>query len=130
MCYTINLPPCKRPSVPDWTTGTSTHQVAPPAARQPVTPGSATSQVTSPPKFTILNHLQRVVIGISLMLVAASSWVAVTQFAKSTYQYSTFVAPLFVVYFSTAWMLLFYPVYLLGQLVCAKQKVSLKETFR
>ena len=51
----------------------------------------------------------RTVCGIFIVLGIAISWVGSTQFAKSTYT-STFKAPWFVVWFSTTWMSVCFPV--------------------
>lgn len=54
----------------------------------------------------------RTLYGIIIVVGIAISWVGSTQFAKSTYT-GSFDAPWFVVWFSTAWMSLSFPVILL-----------------
>ncbi|XP_028402363.1 solute carrier family 35 member F4-like [Dendronephthya gigantea] len=51
----------------------------------------------------------RTLCGVGIVIGIAISWVGSTQFAKSTYT-STFNAPWFVVWFSTNWMTLSFPV--------------------
>ena len=54
-------------------------------------------------------NVLRTLYGVFIVIGIAISWVGSTQFAKSTYT-SSFDAPWFVVWFSTSWMLLCFPV--------------------
>ncbi|CAH1776197.1 unnamed protein product [Owenia fusiformis] len=78
----------------------------------------------------ILAKLRSAICGLVLMLITAVSWVGMTQFAQLTYNPLTYQAPFFLVYFSTSWLVIFYPLYSIGALLYTKGQISLKETFR
>lgn len=51
----------------------------------------------------------KLVFGLFIVIIIATSWVLSTQLAKSTYT-GNFKAPFFLVWFGTSWMILLYPV--------------------
>ena len=55
-------------------------------------------------------------IGIAIVVGIAISWVGSTQLAQSTYS-ADFNAPFFIIWFSTAWMLVVFPLYFLPSFV-------------
>ena len=63
----------------------------------------------SPDMSGLRKKVLRTLCGIAIVIGIAISWVGSTQFAKSTYT-SSFDAPWFVVWFSTSWMSLCFPV--------------------
>ncbi|XP_072038677.1 solute carrier family 35 member F3-like [Amphiura filiformis] len=63
----------------------------------------------------------KVVIGLIIVLGIAVSWVSLTQFVKSTYS-ATFDGPFFTIWFTTAWMMVCYPVHIIGAMVLSREK--------
>ena len=57
------------------------------------------------------NNAKKLVLGLIIVIVIASSWVGSTQTAKSSYT-GSFQAPFFIVFFTTSWMILCYPILL------------------
>lgn len=55
-----------------------------------------------------LNDRRKLFVGLLIVLIVAFSWVGSTQTAKSSYT-GGFSAPYFVMWFSTAWMILVFP---------------------
>ncbi|XP_071483684.1 solute carrier family 35 member F4-like [Diadema antillarum] len=66
-------------------------------------------------------NARKVLIGLTIGLSVAISWVAATQFMKSMYS-PTFVAPFFVIWFTTNWMIICYPIYIIGAMVLFKER--------
>ncbi|XP_064652285.1 solute carrier family 35 member F4-like isoform X2 [Lineus longissimus] len=69
--------------------------------------------------------------GIIFMLLIAFAWVTTTECAYSalTTDKNTF-SPFFINYFCTTWLLLFYPLYLLGTAIFTRGQFSPRETFQ
>ncbi|XP_033108322.1 solute carrier family 35 member F4-like isoform X3 [Anneissia japonica] len=67
------------------------------------------------------SSIKKTVLGFIIVLGIGLSWVGSTQFTKSTYS-DTFDAPFFTIWFSTTWMLVCYPGYLLGVVLFSKEK--------
>lgn len=63
---------------------------------------------------------KKMLIGIAIVVGIAISWVGSTQFAQSTYS-ADFNAPFFITWFSTAWMLVVFPLYFLPSLLRGKR---------
>ncbi|XP_072045616.1 solute carrier family 35 member F3-like [Amphiura filiformis] len=61
--------------------------------------------------------------GFGIVIGIAVSWVGATQFAQSTYS-DDFFAPSFNVWFSTVWMFVCYPVYVVGAMVIKSENRS------
>lgn len=55
-----------------------------------------------------LSNRRKFILGLIIVLIVAGSWVGATQTAKSSYT-GGFSAPYFVTWFSTAWMILVFP---------------------
>ena len=77
------------------------------------------------------DNAKKVIYGLLLVIGIALSWVSATQFAKSTYS-ATFNAPFFVIWFSTVWMMVCYPVYVVGSFILFKEKrkAGIRSLFR
>ena len=56
-----------------------------------------------------LSTSKKLIFGLFIVIAIATSWVGSTQTAKSTYD-GKFKAPFFLVWFSTSWMMLVYPI--------------------
>ena len=56
-----------------------------------------------------LSTSKKLIFGLFIVIAIATSWVGSTQTAKSTYD-GRFKAPFFLVWFSTSWMMLIYPI--------------------
>ncbi|XP_071958627.1 solute carrier family 35 member F4-like isoform X2 [Antedon mediterranea] len=67
------------------------------------------------------SSVQKTLLGFIVVIGIGVSWVGSTQFTKSTYS-DTFDAPFFTIWFSTTWMLVCYPGYLLGVVLLSKDK--------
>ena len=63
----------------------------------------------------------KVVIGLIIVVGIAVSWVSLTQFVKSTYS-ATFDGAFFTIWFTTAWMMVCYPVHIIGAMVISSKK--------
>ena len=61
--------------------------------------------------------------GLIVVIGIAVSWVGATQLAQSTYS-EDFFAPSFNVWFSTVWMFVCYPVYIVGAMVLSPKNRS------
>ena len=61
--------------------------------------------------------------GLGIVIGIAVSWVAATQFAQSTFT-NNFFAPAFNVWFSTVWIFVCYPVYIVGAVVIKSENRS------
>lgn len=89
----------------------------------PVPPIEVTTAMCTKPAasgcFSFLNA-RKVLLGLTIGLSVAVSWVAATQFVTSTYS-PTFDAPYFTIWFSTGWMMVCYPIYIVGSLVLFKE---------
>jgi len=73
---------------------------------------------------------QHVVRGVALALGAAVCWAGTVISVRRSLRAPAFYAPFFMTYFSTSFMLLVYPVYVVCRLVAARCKVSLRELIR
>ncbi|XP_022088807.1 solute carrier family 35 member F4-like isoform X2 [Acanthaster planci] len=69
----------------------------------------------------LTEKVRKILHGLVLVIGIALSWVSAMQFTKSTYS-ATFNAPFFVIWFSTIWNVICYPVYVTGAWVCLKEK--------
>ena len=79
-----------------------------------------------------LTSKRKFIIGLIIVIVIASSWVGSTQTAKSSYT-EGFSAPYFVSWFSTAWMIIVFPLTAPLYFITGKAKFSqtgVKELFR
>ena len=68
---------------------------------------------------TYFQRISKTLLGLAIVIGIAISWVGSTQFASSTYS-EDFFAPSFNVWFSTVWMSVCYPVYVVG--MCVRNK--------
>ncbi|XP_038051858.1 solute carrier family 35 member F4-like [Patiria miniata] len=66
-------------------------------------------------------NVRKVIYGLILVIGIAVSWVSTTQFSKSTYS-ATFNAPFFMIWFTTMWTIVCYPVYVIGSFLLFKEK--------
>lgn len=75
---------------------------------------SAPSESIELQEFTNLSRVdtKKTLIGIAIVIGIAISWVGSTQLAQSTYS-ADFNAPFSIIWFSTAWMLVVFPLYFL-----------------
>lgn len=71
----------------------------------------------------------RIRCGLFLTVLIAVTSVSATYLAQSTY-YGEFNAPYFVTYFSTAWLILMYPIYTLILFIYSKGAYSPKHAIR
>ena len=79
-----------------------------------------------------LTSKRKFIIGLIIVIVIACSWVGSTQTAKSSYT-EGFSAPYFVSWFSTAWMIIVFPLTAPLYFITGKAKFSrtgVKEVFR
>ncbi|XP_057309119.1 solute carrier family 35 member F3-like [Hydractinia symbiolongicarpus] len=72
--------------------------------------------------------VQKVIVGSVIVVLIAVSWTGATQFGKQTYS-ATFNAPYFTTWFSTSFMVVIYPVFIVP-LICQKSPWRLRTFFR
>ncbi|XP_030829888.1 putative thiamine transporter SLC35F3 [Strongylocentrotus purpuratus] len=92
---------------------------------------------SKPPSTCCLSYgtARKLLIGVTIGLSVAISWVAATQFMKAMYSADNFDAPYFIIWFSTSWMVVCYPIYIIGSLVIFKDQrnagwAGVKELFK
>ncbi|XP_071476845.1 solute carrier family 35 member F3-like isoform X1 [Diadema antillarum] len=71
--------------------------------------------------------LRKTFLGFVIVVGIAVSWVGSTQFSQSTYS-DTFSAPYFNVWFGTLWMMVCYPLYVIGAWIFKKESRSKEGT--
>ncbi|XP_041470973.1 putative thiamine transporter SLC35F3 [Lytechinus variegatus] len=84
-------------------------------------PVEVTIEKCTKPPSSSYSTVRKILIGLSIGLGVAISWVAATQFMKAMYD-ENFDAPFFIIWFSTIWMLVCYPIYIIGSLVIFKDQ--------
>ncbi len=73
---------------------------------------------------------RKVAVGGVMVAFGAVCWVGATQCAKRLYNWPSFYPPFFVVYFSTSWVTMFYPISLSVQFIRSKGQLDVRETLR
>lgn len=109
-----------------------------PREATPIPPVEVHSEkCTKPPSTCCLSYgtARKLLIGVTIGLSVAISWVAATQFMKAMYSADNFDAPYFIIWFSTSWMVVCYPIYIIGSLVIFKDQrnagwAGVKELFK
>ncbi len=71
---------------------------------------------TAAPTQSRISQVSKTISGFVIVIGIAVSWVGSTQFATSTYS-KDFFAPSFNVWFSTVWIIVCYPVFIVGALI-------------
>eukprot|EP00730_Choanoeca_flexa_P013667 TRINITY_DN5573_c0_g1_i2.p2 TRINITY_DN5573_c0_g1~~TRINITY_DN5573_c0_g1_i2.p2 ORF type:complete len:376 (+),score=34.19 TRINITY_DN5573_c0_g1_i2:1481-2608(+) len=70
---------------------------------------------------------KRSVAGVAIVVGIAASWVGSTQYTQFALRHSSFDAPFFSVWFSTAWLALVFPIFLLGYSFVGTQRNATSE---
>ena len=81
-----------------------------------------TTEETTAPSNNI-DTVKKWIYGLLLVIGIAVAWVGATQLAQATYS-DDFFSPSFNVWFSTVWMFICYPVYIVGALVFKSESRS------
>ncbi|XP_038049255.1 putative thiamine transporter SLC35F3 [Patiria miniata] len=85
-------------------------------AEEPTGDDGVSQSDVSPRGTSLSENVRKTIFGLLIVIGIAVSWVGATQFSQSTYT-TEFSSASVNVWFSTSWMLVCYPVYILGALV-------------
>lgn len=73
---------------------------------------------------------QKYTLACFIVLCLAVTWVASTQLCQQTYIPNQFHSPLLCMYFWTAWLILFYPIYIAIELIVSKGNFPVGQSLR
>ncbi|KAK2172479.1 hypothetical protein NP493_958g00007 [Ridgeia piscesae] len=81
-------------------------------------------------KPAVPNYYRKLVVGSIVSISSAVCFVGLTEFMRATYSSAKFQAPFFIVYFSTTWWVVVYPVYVCVRTVATVGRPGLKNSFK